>query len=523
MKSRNFSPLILILIFCFSEVYSQSFSIQKRITIPKSNNAYSFDIIETTPSNFVLIGKNLDSINNNILEERLTLVGLDSNGNTLWVKHYGDTNFLYQHAYFHTRELINRNGHLFASMMAQDSSKRWMAVLLKLKYTGDTIWQKKYYDSANSSVQYFVSSLRPSVDNGFFITGAVQTNTPSFNNHPVVGLFLIKTDSNGTKLWEKRYYKSNLDKTITGRDVIQDPSTRKIVIIGDENYDSGGSGANILILDSVGVIIKQRISALTNHGFSEVIQTKDSNFIMGGGRLDPFQISGFQTNKSSLIKFDIDCNTIFNMEFDTLAISNDIVRLVELPNGDIVTGGILKINPKYNNGVNNIIRILKVDQFGNLQWKKYFDNITDNLNEDNLAGICFTDSKQLAFTSYCYNSQIPLTYMFYRTDTTYCDVNAIACYSYTSVQVENILPKADQFVISPNPCTDQCLIKFSEFETNEQLSLEVLNIFGNVLFSERIIQQEKYILSTNHLPTGIYIIRIKKKNGQITERKLLVL
>ena len=53
---------------------------------------------------------------------------------------------------------------------------------------------KKYYFNND---ELFITSVCPSVDNGFLITGAVQTSTQGYNGHPYSCEYLLKTDESG--------------------------------------------------------------------------------------------------------------------------------------------------------------------------------------------------------------------------------------------------------------------------------------------------------------------------------------
>lgn len=498
---------------------AQSSGIQKRIYLPKSNNAYSRDIVETSPGNFVLIGQSIDSVGNQ-LENHLTLVGVDHDGNVQWQKSYGNNKFRYMHIGGTSRYVLKHNGFLYSALSVVDSNFQEPGTLTKFNFNGDTIWQKKYYQS-NPATQSFFNSVCPSVDNGFLITGAIQTNTPSYNGHPTVGLYLLKIDANGTKLWDKTLYKANLDETQTGYDIVQDSVSKRIIIIGNQDAVSGGS-ANVLVLDSIGNLIIQKGQGsgtqFFGDGLMNLIQTKDKNFIASGAVEYPSS-----DIRAFLVKFDTNANVIFGKEYDTLGYDNAVTRVAELGDGSLITGGALEVINKYTNGLKYLTRIMKVDQNGNFLWKKYFENYKDAQNTEFLLGLSLTSNEEIAFTSFCdCVKPAPVTFMFYRTDTNYCDANAVACYDVTGVEEAEHVLAAHQFVLYPNPATNSCILKWKsdfQFKTAE---IELRNILSELVFKEEGINLREYPINTQPYADGVYVVRVLVNNQFVSERKLVI-
>jgi hypothetical protein len=503
---------------------AQSNTIQKRIYLPKSNNAYSRDIIETTPGNFVLIGQSVDSIGGQ-LQKRLTLAGTDNNGNLIWRKSYGSNAFAYSALTGSSRYILKHKGFLYNAAFAQDSTGKTPGTLIKFNFNGDTLWQKKYYQSNPTALSYF-TSVCPSVDNGFLITGSIQTNTPGFNNHPTVGLYLLKTDLNGNKLWDKTIYKSNLDLTQAGSDIVQDSLSKKIIVVGNQSY-SGGGVANVLILDSLGnTLVQKGMGGGPNffgNGLMNLIKTRDGNFISTGSVDYPF-VNGDPTSSSTLVKFDIDGNIIFRQEYDTISFDNFISRVAELPDGSLITGGSLEVDYKYNYQLNNLLRITKLDKNGNELWKKYFDNYRDLHNQDGLLGLCLTSNLEIAFTSFCECPEpAPIQFIFYRTDTSNCDVNAVACYSPTTVSVRENGSISEQLMLYPNPAINYCRVKLKSSYSSKITKVSLRNVLGELVFEDNTIHSNELNLDLNRYSPGIYYVSIISDKKIVSEQKLMII
>lgn len=502
-----------------NKVESQS-NIFKKYILKNANVAFSNDVIETTPNNYVIIGQTYDTIGTQ-LHWRLTLTGIDQNYTQVWKKSYGSNSFNYTHNLFAPMHLVKKNNFLYCALIVEDSNYKQPGVFIKFNFNGDTIWQKKFY--VNNDLFTF-TSVCPSVDNGFLITGAVQTNTPGFNNHPVVATYLLKTDANGNKLWDKRFYKTNLDYTQAGYRIIQDSITKKILIAG---VQSNGTGqlSNLQILDSLGNYINQLGSnGNMGNGLFDLIKLRDGNFLSSGGVIHPEKlIVGIPTSASLLVKFNPTGNIIFTKEYDTLVTNNIIFSLLEDANGNFITGGHFTTLQQYNMGINDISRVAKVDKNGNLLWKKYFDNYTNNMNQDGLSGMILTSDGNIAFTNYLNGGNVPrpLNYSFYKTDTTYCDVNSIGCYTYVGLK-ENELKK-NLVKIYPNPASNYCTFNFNELSNIRAVSIEVKNALGQNVYKAVADTYPIYILNTSSYNCGLYFITVSVNNQLVAQEKLIII
>ncbi len=497
----------------------QTTSVLKKYILKNANVAYSNDVIETTPNNYVIIGQTYDTIGAQ-LHWRLTLTGIDQNYNQIWKKSYGSNNFNYTHYLFGPIPIIKKGGFLLSTLFVQDSNYKQPGVFIKFNFNGDTIWQKKYYVNND---EFFITSVCPSVDNGFLITGAVQTSTPSYNGHPYSCEYLLKTDENGNKLWDKRFYRANLDETQIGYKIIQDSLTKKIIMVGAQDVGST-QYSNVMILDSLGNLITQRGS---NGSFGsallDIIKLKDDNYVGIGGTAHPdYIVNGDVTASSSLTKFDINGTLIFKKDFDTLTGNNTCNRILVNKNDDFYIGGALSTLYNHNMGINDLSRIMKIDKNGNLLWKKYFDNYTNNTNQDGLSGMILSSDGNIVFTNYLNGGNVPrpLNYSFYKTDTSYCDVNAIGCYTYVGIN-ENELSK-QKIKIYPNPVTNFCTINLSELSNFKIVTIDVKNTLGQILF-KTTINEPNYILNTSTFNGGLYFIIVTQNNQLIAEEKLIIL
>jgi hypothetical protein len=525
LKFRKFmftsmrSLLYILVLIAFFQSKGQVGSIKKNILLPKSNSLDSRDVIETVPNNYVMVGFTNDTLNSQ-LHQRLTLIGLDQNVNVMWRKSYGNNTFNYTPYIWSAGMIHKKNNNLYSAMNVTDSNSIQAGVLLKFNFNGDTIWQKKFYKGA--AKQVFFNSVTSSIDNGLLITGAIQTNTPTYNNHPTVGLYLLKTDMNGNTLWEKTIYKPNLDETLGGYKLIQDSITKRIFVVGTQDIGVNIS-SDLLVFDSLGNKISEHNYNGPNGGaLIDIIKTKDGNLAAVGGNNYPQQIATMSTCRSLLIKVDTAGNLLFRQEYDTTVVVNCFNNIVELKNGDFIISGELETLLQHNLGLNDLVRVIRTDANGNMIWKKYFDHYTDNHNQDACEGLNLTSTGQIIFTSACYSGEpAPRGYVFYMTDTSYCDINAIGCSNFAGINELNDFRAGIH--VEPNPAVYYCTLTCDLQIGNEPLSVSIANSIGqNVYFDHLCSSFSSKKIDLSNFENGMYFISVYDSKHS-SNQKLIIL
>jgi hypothetical protein len=146
----------------------------------------------------------------------------------------------------------------------------WDYWLIKIDAMGNKIWDKKFslygYDKC--------SAVKQTSDDGFILVGASQKSVHPHND----AVWLIKTDKNGVKEWDKTYIEGK--GTTNGiQDVIQTSNGGYAIIA-----HVGSSEINITRTDDTGNIIwAKEITDIYLDNYGEHIQqTLDGGFIISG-------------------------------------------------------------------------------------------------------------------------------------------------------------------------------------------------------------------------------------------------
>ncbi len=168
----------------------------------------------------------------------LFLIKTDANGNVIWAKTYGGTNYDWAYSVQQTSD----GGYIVAggtdSFIAGDDD----IFLIKTDANGNIIWSKTYGGASNDSA----SSVQQTSDGGYIVVG--------YTNSFGVGLddiFLIKTDANGNIQWTKTYGGTNYDWAYS---VQQTSDGGYIVAGGTASFGAGGADLFLIKTEANGDI-----------------------------------------------------------------------------------------------------------------------------------------------------------------------------------------------------------------------------------------------------------------------------
>lgn len=90
-------------------------------------------------------------------------------------------------------------------------------------------------------------------------------------------------------------------------------------------------------------------------------------------------------------------------------------------------------------------------------------------------------------------------------------------YNNGTLPVNNIQATNNQFIISPNPVTNQSLITFNN-PSGDSFSFELFDMTGKKVFEVSNIKGNKFLLTRGHLTTGIYIGKLNSEKSMVTQK-----
>lgn len=521
MKSISVSPILIVFcLFLFSNAVLSQSGFNKKYQLTNTDFSACMDAFEAPNGNIILVGYTNDTLNNSATN-KLSVLGLDAAGQFLWRKDYGRTTFQYLYNLFTTRAVITDGTNFYLYSIAADSNNKYLSALIKFNYTGDTLWQKKFYDSTD---YLYIQGLTKSVDNGFLLTGFFEGTLRT--------TLLIKTDSSGNELWRKKIQKGAGINTQVGKKVIQDSATGKIIIVGHQyepDYSSSGnfSGyANIIVTNSLGVVLTKKVIYTGNCGsdFLDLIQTKDKKCVAVGNTcdcdLDSFTNtpSGSRRYKSFAVKFDPNnlTNLIWEKQFDTLSYSNAFSSVVELNNGDIVFAGAFDTVPIGNHPDLPKVRLIRLNQSGSILWKRYLDRDTIYENTQLVGSINKTADESFLMAnqlSYLPNGK---PFSVIKTTTNGCDSSAAHCATMNVVSIPTLNRISDKFNIYPTLVTDILNIESS---INNEIDFSLNDILGTEI--KRLTFKHNCKIELSSMKSGVYFVNLINNKEIVHTTKII--
>jgi hypothetical protein len=149
---------------------------------------YFYSVKQTSDGGYICTGAT-NPTNTNL---DVYLVKTDSSGNAVWTKNYGGSNDDYGWSVQQTAD----SGYIISGWTESYGAGNSDAYLIKTDSSGNVEWTKTFGGVNFDYIRY----VGPTVDGGFIIIGS----TTSFGAGQS-DIYLIKTDSSGTKQWEETY------------------------------------------------------------------------------------------------------------------------------------------------------------------------------------------------------------------------------------------------------------------------------------------------------------------------------
>jgi TolB-like protein len=195
------------------------------------------------------------------------LIKTDASGNIQWAKTYGGTDIDWPFSVQHTSD----GGYIVVGETYSFGAGYWDIFLIKTDANGNIQWAKTYGGTDGD----YVSSVQQTSDGGYIVAGY----TYSFGAGG--DIFLIKTDANGNIIWAKTYGGTDDDQAFH----VQQTSDGGYIVAG-RTSSFGADSFDIFLIktDANGNIIWAKTYGGTSDDYaSSVQQTSDGGYIVAGG------------------------------------------------------------------------------------------------------------------------------------------------------------------------------------------------------------------------------------------------
>jgi hypothetical protein len=227
------------------------------------------------------------------------LIKTDASGNKQWDKTFGGTDFDGGHSVQQTTD----GGYIITGSTKSYGAGDYDVWLIKTDASGDKQWDKTFGRIFSDSGE----CVQQTTDGGYIIVGG-KTEPEICNGYICPGdLWLIKTDPNGNKEWDKTFGGTEAD---WGSSVQQTTDGGYIITGSTRSYGAGESDVWLIKTDPSGnKEWDKTFGEFRVDGGRSVRQTTDGGYIIVGHKTEPEDCSGFTCPWDLwLIKTDTDGN-----------------------------------------------------------------------------------------------------------------------------------------------------------------------------------------------------------------------
>lgn len=252
--------------------------------------------------------------------------------------------------------------------------------VIKLNHNGDTLWTKSFGGSDFERAYKILA-----FSDGCLIVGSTKSNSNDFTNSKGSSDgFLLRLDENGNIIWFKRYGGTEADYLY---DVIP-TSDGNFLAVGESlssNGDLAGTGMGLSWIIKVNPNNGNRIWSKTYLGpdsnsqdyldnFFRVMELSDGSGIIAAGFTSP-NFNDAASDDIHYEKIDLNGNVIWSKKVGSTNGGDAIGNIVDAGNGKFyLIGRLIGTGPNVSNyyGGNGDVWIIKCDAQGNPLWNKNY-------------------------------------------------------------------------------------------------------------------------------------------------------
>lgn len=456
---------------CFMiSVFAQQITF-KRTYFTTSNFFYSTtDAIETTDGYIAVNGHSNNS-------SFINLYKIDFYGDTVWTKNYFTSPYTLN---FSSVCRGADSNYVAAGRLGNDLA------LMKFDENGDSLWFHTYTIDPTATTLSTFTCIRSTFDSGYIACGL----NPFFSLNELV---IAKLNSNGDTIWTKKpdYIGTNSQATYI-----------------EQTADSGYILASTYQSESV-IIAKLDVNG--DSLWTHIFYKPAGNFVKTPSVVKGLPDGGYivgmtDKQRSTMIRLDATGDSLWGKFIGTYVTSQTDITL--LHDGGFAVAGDSVFHYQGNDWP--LVKLTKTDSSGNVLWQRYyyFANNNSNFNIDEAFSVLETSDLGLLVTGRSiYSAPVngqPAAFIL-KTDSFGNIPTTVGVYEFDKAKIN----------VYPNPASNICTVLFQA----DNATLSLYDATG------RLISQQPFdkigVLELSRMNSGMYIVEIKEKDGEVIRRKMI--
>jgi len=440
----------------------------------------------------------------------LMIFKVGSNGDSLWMRRYDVSFYATAYEFLYSRISISPTSYEGYVILSERLK------LLRIDDFGDTIGTSTLLENWGRNFSHTLMS-----DGGFIIIGLVAGMMP-----PTEYLRLVKADSMCELEWEIEYRDSFFwGDIIYGYDIVSTPSRAGCVLTG-ECVLAGAANMDVFAMkvnSGGGVVWKRGFGGEKCIRGMRISNTTDSSYIITGTAYRGDSISVY------LIKVNSDGDSLWAHSYDEFEDCRGYAVKQTFDGGYIITG----MTEFCDTVCLNDVYLIKTDSLGNALWSRTYGGSGNDIGYD----VIQTDD--------CGFIILAQTNSFGSVSD---DIYIIKTDSLGNVDWVKDIPGKPQEIslnVSPNPFNSSCAITVNVGAFRETpLQIKIFDLLGNLVSTfysdgkpssfvplnkgdsdaDLSAEQRVYIWHPDEtIPSGLYLVKAKKDNGQTIMKKIILL
>jgi len=290
-----------------------------------------------------------DTSNNIVLNVKKTMCPFE---NENWMKTFGG----WRYDVGVSAQQTTDGGYIIVGVTASYGAGKDDVWLIKTDSTGNKIWDKTFGGPEND----MGISVQQTSDGGYIVTGRTQSYGNGLDD-----VWLIKTDSEGNKTWDKTFGGTQFD----GGSQVRQTTDGGYIIVGNVNNNGGGDGDLWVIkTDTNGNLIWDKIfdgegTPLSHDSGNSIALTSDGGYIIAGGTFTTQDTYGYNV---WLIKIDAEGNMLWDEKFG--GADGEFVSSVMQTND----GGYVMVGVDSYSNPDEKLWLIKTDGNGEFLWEQKY-------------------------------------------------------------------------------------------------------------------------------------------------------